>query len=92
MVPTDIPTALSPAESMLLQRVARGRRVVEAGALLGHSTIVLASTAASVVSIDKHEGYGPSTLGAWLRNIDRYCVQGLVKLVQGDALVELRLA
>jgi len=41
----------------MLQCLAKDKRVYEAGALLGHSTIALASTARCVVSIDPHDGY-----------------------------------
>lgn len=52
-----VPTALSLREDACLRHYARGRRVTEAGALLGHSTIQLAQTARGVVSIDRHTGY-----------------------------------
>jgi hypothetical protein len=45
-------------------------KVVECGALLGYSTLRIAEVAASVVSIDRHEGYGPSTLRAYMSNIE----------------------
>jgi predicted O-methyltransferase YrrM len=47
-----------------------GMRVVECGALLGFSTLAMAEVAAQVVSIDRHEGYGPPTLAPFLSNID----------------------
>lgn len=68
--PKDIPTALSPAEARELRSFAEGMRVIEAGALLGFSTLLMAETAAKVISIDRHEGYGPSTLSAFLSNIE----------------------
>lgn len=66
----DIPTALSDAETRALQEFTWGLRVVECGALLGFSTLKIADVAASVVSIDRHEGYGPSTLRAFMSNIE----------------------
>ena len=66
---TTIPTAISPAEARALRVFSRGMRVIECGALLGYSTLLLAEQAASVVSIDRHEGYGPSTLAPYLSNI-----------------------
>lgn len=66
---TAIPTALSAAESRALRTFSRGMRVIECGALLGYSTLLFAEQAASVVSIDRHEGYGPSTLAPYLSNI-----------------------
>jgi protein-L-isoaspartate O-methyltransferase len=79
----DIPTALSLPEARELARLAEGRRVVEAGALLGFSTVVLARAAASVVSVDRHEGYDAPTLGKFLRNLDRFGVQGRVEVRVG---------
>lgn len=61
-------------------------RVVEAGALLWASTSILAETALKVVSIDRHEGYGPSTLAPFMSNM--FLRQGLrdkVVPVIGDA-------
>ena len=52
-----IPTAVTPAETVELQRLARGRSVLEVGSLLGYSTIKLAEGAFHVVSVDPHEGY-----------------------------------
>lgn len=52
-----IRTALTIAETNKLKELARNKLVYEAGALLGHSTIALASTARHVVSVDPHEGY-----------------------------------
>lgn len=66
---TAIPTAISTAESRALRTFSRGMRVIECGALLGYSTLLFAEQAASVVSIDRHEGYGPSTLAPYLSNI-----------------------
>lgn len=66
---TAIPTAVSAPEARALREFSRGMRVIECGALLGYSTLLLAEQAASVVSIDRHEGYGPSTLAPYLSNI-----------------------
>lgn len=81
----DIPCALSPRERAVLQRWARWRRVVEAGALLGGSTVTLASVAAHVTSIDRHEGYSGPTLRPYLANLDRYGVRPRVRPLVGDA-------
>lgn len=77
-----IPTALSAREDALLQRYAAGRRVVEAGALLGHSTIQLARTATEVISIDRHTGYDGrpnDTQRQFMRNIQ---VAGVAKRIR----------
>jgi hypothetical protein len=65
-----IPTALSVLETQALVEFARGMRVIECGALLGYSTRVLATSAAKVLSIDRHEGYGPSTLSSFMSNLE----------------------
>jgi len=52
-----IRTALTIAETNKLKELAQNNLVYEAGALLGHSTIALASTARHVISVDPHEGY-----------------------------------
>jgi hypothetical protein len=65
-----IPTALSPREVDCLQAFCRTMRVVEAGALLGYSTLAIAAVAHSVISIDRHRGYGPTTWGAYRSNIE----------------------
>jgi hypothetical protein len=53
----DIPTALSEPEAVALQQLAVGKRVLEVGALLGFSTIMLAQVALEVASVDPHQGY-----------------------------------
>lgn len=82
-----IPTALSRPETAALQAFVRGRRVIECGALLGYSTLAIAATAAHVVSIDRHEGYGPSTLAPFLSNIDGQ--RDRIEPVIGDARIVL---
>lgn len=63
--------------------VCRNQRVVEAGALLGFSTLLIGDVAAHVTSIDLHEGYGPSTLGPYMSNI-RNMGCGNIRTVVGD--------
>lgn len=86
---TGCPTAMSAPEARLLQRYADGRRVVEAGALLGYSTIRLAQVAARVVSIDRHEGYSAPTYRRFRSNIERAGVSRRVTPVVGDAVALL---
>jgi predicted O-methyltransferase YrrM len=80
--PNRIPTALSTREVDALSKMAKGMRVAEAGALLGYSTLQLAKVASLVVSIDRHEGYGPSTLRSFMSNVEG--VSNVVPIV-GDA-------
>lgn len=84
-----VPSSLSIREVAALRRWAEGRRVVEAGALLGFSAIHLAQVASTVVSVDRHEGYTAPTLRQFMSNLDRLAVRHLVRPVVGDALLEL---
>lgn len=61
---------MTSSERTLLLWLARGRKVIECGSLIGNSTVPVAQVASKVVSIDKHEGYGPPTLKRFLTNID----------------------
>lgn len=82
-----IPTALSAREASALSRHAEGKVVVEAGALLGFSTIHLAKTAKQVTSIDRHTGYDywrNDTLKEFCRNLEVAGVSGRVNTVVGD--------
>lgn len=71
-----IPCALTDEEATLLAAVGAGRRVYEAGSLLGGSTLCLAATARSVVAVDPHDGYprhDPSpTWTHFLHNLQRF--------------------
>lgn len=53
----NIPSALTHRETALLQSMAFDRHVLEAGALLGYSTVALAQVAKHVTSYDPHMGY-----------------------------------
>jgi hypothetical protein len=84
----NIPTSLSAREANCLHRWAHNKRVIEVGALLGYSTIQLSGVAASVISIDRHEGYTGPTLKPYLFNIWQYGRANVLPVV-GDALTEL---
>lgn len=82
-----IPTALSAREASLLRSYAQGRHVVEAGSLLGYSTIQLARTARSVVAIDRHNGYDHwpnDTLRLLKRNLDVCHLLSRVRILVQD--------
>ncbi len=74
----DIATAMTRAEAEELARLADGKVVLEFGALLGFSTVVLAQTADMVYSVDPHFGYPLAaprpTLTPFLANLERYGV------------------
>jgi hypothetical protein len=55
---TGVLTAVTGSEARKLQELALGRVVLELGALHGYSTLVLASTASQVWSVDWHFGDG----------------------------------
>jgi hypothetical protein len=78
MLPTDILTAIRPAEAERLQELARGQVVLECGAFYGYSTVVLASVAAHVHSVDWHHGDKDAgayeTLQDYMANLTRYDV------------------
>jgi protein-L-isoaspartate O-methyltransferase len=85
-----IPTAISPIEARFMQEVVRGKVVVEYGALLGFSTIILAEVAAKVISVDRHVDYHGETFIPYMSNLDRYNVRSKVKVIKGDALSHAR--
>lgn len=76
MLASAIPTSISRDELNLLQAVCMGRRVYEAGALLGASTCHIAQVAKHLTSVDPHEGYprhNPRpTWESYCRNIAPY--------------------
>jgi len=82
-----IPTAVSRREGLALQHWAKDKNVVEAGSLLGYSTIQLAQTANFVVSIDHHKGYQfwhNATYRQFRRNLEVAGVAQRVAAVMGD--------
>lgn len=86
---TYIPSAVSKREAKVLQRYAKGKQVVEVGALLGYSTVALASAPAFVVSIDRHSGYTNipnDTYRQFRRNLWVTGVSSRVSPVVGDFL------
>jgi predicted O-methyltransferase YrrM len=84
----DIPTALTEPERRCLADLARGRVVLEVGAQLGASTVVMAREARLVHSVDWHRGdpvagEGETLLGYW-RNLHVYGVRDRVVAHVGD--------
>jgi SAM-dependent methyltransferase len=86
-LPRDVPGWLTTTEGEALSRLARGRRVLEVGSYLGLSTICLARTAESVVSIDPHDGRGTAcpgdTYDAFIGNLRRHGVAERVRAIRG---------
>lgn len=80
----SIPSAVSTSEARLMKEMCSGLIVVECGALLGASTVTLAQVAKTVISIDKHEGYGPSTWEKYQTNLQRFKVNNNVVPIKAD--------
>ncbi len=82
----DIPTTVTQAEIAFLQKLAYGRGVFEAGALLGYSTVTLAKVARHLWSADPHDGYpraNPSpTWDIYNHNIARYGVASKITSIR----------
>ena len=81
-----IPSAVTPAEAAALADLARGKTVLELGAHYGFSTVVLASVASWVTSVDWHMGdahAGPGdTWPTFMANLTRYAMTGRVAVVR----------
>ena len=76
IIPPTVTTAVTGPEAEELGRLARGRIVLELGAYHGFSTIVLASVANLVYSVDWHQGDDHAGLGdSWAeftKNLNEY--------------------
>jgi protein-L-isoaspartate O-methyltransferase len=72
-------------EGKALADLARGKRVLEVGAYLGLSTVCMARTALSVVSVDPHDGRGTAlpadTLKPFLENLRKHHVYDRVRVL-----------
>lgn len=78
----DIPTALTHKELQHLTALAEGKHVYEAGALFGASTIALAKTARSVISVDPHRDYTDPTWEVYSYNLFKRDVRRVVRGVE----------
>jgi len=83
----EIQSAVTPAEAAELARLARDQVVLELGAFYGYSTVVMASVAAKVYSIDWHmsdEHAGDyQTWDGYKANLVGYKVDGRVVAIRG---------
>lgn len=77
--PADVEGWLSYKEGRALADLCRDKAVLEVGSYLGRSTICIAQTASSVVSVDTHDGRGTAvpqdTLPQFAANLSRYGVR-----------------
>lgn len=87
--PEDVSGWLHPYEGLALFRLAMGKHCLEIGSYQGKSTVCLAQSAESVVSIDWHRGdpqAGHShTLPAFFANLEGYGVLDKVRVLVGRA-------
>jgi hypothetical protein len=74
----EIPSAVTPPESLALATLAIGKNVLECGAHYGYSTVLLASVVEHLTSVDWHRGDDHAghcdSLGIYTANLDRYGV------------------
>lgn len=86
IIPADVQSAVTGEEATALADLARGKTVIELGAWHGFSTIVLASVADLVISVDWHHGDMHAgmqdTYEVFRGNLDRYGVAGRVQVVR----------
>lgn len=99
IVPSDVQSAVTLAEATALANLARGKTVLEMGAWHGFSTIVLASVAELVISVDWHQGDDHAgkqdTWATFENNLVRYGVADRVVVHKGrfeDELPKLAVA
>lgn len=86
IIPADVSSAVTPAESYALAALCRDQDVLELGAYHGFSTVVIASVAARVTSVDWHQGDDMAGVGdtwdAYWNTIHRYGVADRVVSVR----------
>ena len=87
ILPYDITSAVTSDEALQLARLARDKVMLELGAHYGFSTIVLASVAERVYSVDWHKGDIHAGVGdswqAFNFNLIRYGVTDRVTICRG---------
>lgn len=84
---SQIPSAVTPVESLALAKLAYGKNVLELGAHYGYSTVLLASVATHVTSVDWHRGDEHAghcdSLEAYTQNLAKYGVTDKVTTIVG---------
>jgi len=88
--PANVDGWLLPAEGRALADAVRGKRVLEIGSYCGLSTICMAQTAESVVSIDPHDGRctprPKDTYQEFVSNLEKHSVADKVVMHRADNL------
>lgn len=85
-----IETSLTEREAACLQRLAAARTVLEVGAAYGFATVVMASKARYVITIDRHDAHRGS-LEALRSNLRSHSRDRVVTVLVGDSLAVLPL-
>jgi predicted O-methyltransferase YrrM len=78
-----IVSAVTPPEAAKLAELATGANVLELGAHLGFSTVVMSRTAKLVCSVDSHVGLGPDTWDIFQENLKAWGATGNVAPIRG---------
>ena len=95
IIPADVTSAVTSEEALQLARLARNKVMLELGAHYGFSTIVLASVAERVYSVDWHRGDIHAGMGdswdAFRYNLARYGVADRVEICRGRFEAEVPL-
>ena len=86
IIPYDVTSAVTPAEAAALAALCRDKTVLELGAYHGYSTVVIASVAGKVVSVDWHQGDDMAGRGdtwdVFCNTVSRYGVASRVEAVK----------
>lgn len=85
----EIPGWLSDVEGNSLEQLADGKDVLEIGSYCGRSTVRLAKSARSVLTVDTFDGRcvpdNRGTLAALKANLEKYGVSGKVEIFVGES-------
>lgn len=77
-------TSLTHPETVELQRLAKGRRVLEVGTAFGYSTIAMGLAGTEdIAAVDPHQTHG--SLQAFCQNLETFGLVGAVKVCVGTS-------
>lgn len=86
----DVPGMLYIQEGDTLRKLAEGRHVLEIGPHMGRSTVAMAASARSILSIDTFEGdrmAPPALAENYVRNVANAGANGIATHIEGDFFV-----